>query len=1146
MLASKQRPKHFDYLKAASSVSSVHVLINEQSRRYLDSNSSSTVTSKSTISKEATTFELQLQRKLFSSTSSANSNNDLFSFISKITVDNLTIENSVITFHRVFIRIPDEANLAVSSVGWVLSAEMTHCMCCKVRFMTLFGSKCHCRACGDVVCKDCSLSTSLITGLSEFGRVRVCKSCFKGNDMHSHTKNNSRFGELVLSNDCDTDDMNDLVIKEKIESIPIMPHPSFIPFNPVSRFSNPETVLNKIPELEPFDEDKLVNRIDSMGDFTIDIPDTQRMSNSIPHTFAVKLDAAYDFKFPSRSSHSHQLFKSSIENQYAKQTHQSESHDEDEDNKLENRVDSTGDITIDTTDIQRASYAGPHPFAVKIDAAYDFKFLSRSSHSHQLFKSSIENQYAKQTLQSESYDDAKNQETDDRNCSLVICSDGTLRCFENTDILSNDQNHRYSANSNFSNFSSQLNTLKEEDHVDNKDCKQSEFKTINHKFHSAIGSTDCVVTIENSSEAKFLDVYNNDHKSTGSIATEFVKNNYDFNILSVNKSYDTGDTHHDSNALVSQNVWNYDKLRSEFDLQALELSDLKKQLLNKTEEIAIRDNRIDELFALLKCYNERFSYELQTGVEDAHMNDFSASGTGSSNRNGSQSTGNSNCHDQKVSETNLELVNLVVELVNSTGYAVETRSRTSSDNSSMALSSSYKLSNDRTTLFEHLSIDYTSKFNSLQIKIEELKIEKEQLYKTITELSNANAVLQALVSHGEFNESMFDLTQTIKLLELKLVDANNQKEDLKNEYDSNSKRLKMEIHQKSVLYDGLLKEYDCYRESSLATQSELANDNQKLHNQNKQLLSYFKEFNHHQSRRYEETNTEISELTTDNISGSNSVSGNNSIVDRNDNHDLIMTPNGNGNNHEPTVRLTETALLNRLYNQSSHLQSPISPLTPNSHVPLSPLLIPQVPSTHNQFDSPINHHNIYKRNQSDMMDMTAINSFIHNIQEENLAHLTTISRLKEDNIMLKLLSESGNDQHNNTNKNTKNSAVQNLINNQYKYNNTNETNSAADSPSCSIIDSVSPSDILNDFDMQLNAFHSNNSTNEHFFVCNTCNSSQYIQSLLRKISTLQIDQLLAEDENDEQSQKNGSVFQMNNPMNGIAFTEKNNHSNILE
>lgn len=63
-------------------------------------------------------------------------------------------------------------------VGWVVDADMSRCMICAKLFGWFKGrSRHHCRACGSLVCYQCSPYEANIPHIEE-GKSRVCKNCF--------------------------------------------------------------------------------------------------------------------------------------------------------------------------------------------------------------------------------------------------------------------------------------------------------------------------------------------------------------------------------------------------------------------------------------------------------------------------------------------------------------------------------------------------------------------------------------------------------------------------------------------------------------------------------------------------------------------------------------------------------------------------------------------------------------------------------------------------------------------------------------------------------------------------------------------------------------------------------------------------------
>ena len=67
-------------------------------------------------------------------------------------------------------------------VGWVLNDAFTDCMLCEEEFEIFNRSRHHCRACGNLICDECSLNRAIIQQLSgeksEVKGSRVCDQCY--------------------------------------------------------------------------------------------------------------------------------------------------------------------------------------------------------------------------------------------------------------------------------------------------------------------------------------------------------------------------------------------------------------------------------------------------------------------------------------------------------------------------------------------------------------------------------------------------------------------------------------------------------------------------------------------------------------------------------------------------------------------------------------------------------------------------------------------------------------------------------------------------------------------------------------------------------------------------------------------------------
>lgn len=87
------------------------------------------------------------------------------------------VNDSAKTIFRIFATgtdFPDYDN-----VGWIMNDEITHCLLCGQEF-GFFCYKHHCRACGNLICNECSLNRAIVKAIEELGLQRVCKACFHG------------------------------------------------------------------------------------------------------------------------------------------------------------------------------------------------------------------------------------------------------------------------------------------------------------------------------------------------------------------------------------------------------------------------------------------------------------------------------------------------------------------------------------------------------------------------------------------------------------------------------------------------------------------------------------------------------------------------------------------------------------------------------------------------------------------------------------------------------------------------------------------------------------------------------------------------------------------------------------------------------
>lgn len=62
-------------------------------------------------------------------------------------------------------------------IGWVIDDDILHCMECQAEFNFL-NRRHHCRACGNIICSNCSPYKATIPTLDEPNGSRVCNNCF--------------------------------------------------------------------------------------------------------------------------------------------------------------------------------------------------------------------------------------------------------------------------------------------------------------------------------------------------------------------------------------------------------------------------------------------------------------------------------------------------------------------------------------------------------------------------------------------------------------------------------------------------------------------------------------------------------------------------------------------------------------------------------------------------------------------------------------------------------------------------------------------------------------------------------------------------------------------------------------------------------
>ena len=90
--------------------------------------------------------------------------------------DKICWNGEIIKIKRLYVRDVERDD---DGVGWVLNQYIKNCMVCNSEF----GSFCwqhHCRACGNIICNDCSPNEVGVLEFPEFGKQRVCSQCCFG------------------------------------------------------------------------------------------------------------------------------------------------------------------------------------------------------------------------------------------------------------------------------------------------------------------------------------------------------------------------------------------------------------------------------------------------------------------------------------------------------------------------------------------------------------------------------------------------------------------------------------------------------------------------------------------------------------------------------------------------------------------------------------------------------------------------------------------------------------------------------------------------------------------------------------------------------------------------------------------------------
>ncbi len=98
-------------------------------------------------------------------------------YVTDMTDEKIFVNGAEHRIKRVFVSTSDSEKY--SGVGWVVNSEISYCMVCSVAF-GMFTYQHHCRACGNVVCNNCSLNMVVVMEIQQMGPVRVCNQCYWG------------------------------------------------------------------------------------------------------------------------------------------------------------------------------------------------------------------------------------------------------------------------------------------------------------------------------------------------------------------------------------------------------------------------------------------------------------------------------------------------------------------------------------------------------------------------------------------------------------------------------------------------------------------------------------------------------------------------------------------------------------------------------------------------------------------------------------------------------------------------------------------------------------------------------------------------------------------------------------------------------
>lgn len=98
-------------------------------------------------------------------------------YITDLEDERIFIGGQAKTIKRLFVFSSDVGDYV--NVGWIVSSEIDQCMICNTTF-GVFSRPHYCRACGNIVCDECSPHVCEIYEIAELGPMRVCNLCYWG------------------------------------------------------------------------------------------------------------------------------------------------------------------------------------------------------------------------------------------------------------------------------------------------------------------------------------------------------------------------------------------------------------------------------------------------------------------------------------------------------------------------------------------------------------------------------------------------------------------------------------------------------------------------------------------------------------------------------------------------------------------------------------------------------------------------------------------------------------------------------------------------------------------------------------------------------------------------------------------------------